>query len=251
MTVEKKKVWVVGANGGLGLALCQHLVAQGHQVTALSRSPSTALQQLQGRHSGQMATVVGDICQPGSQAIPQLSALFARCGLPDWTLNASGLLHAAGADKMPEKRLSQLTPSFLAANIQANTYTSIAIAQFLDPLYTREDPFRLVCLSAMVGSIGDNRAGGWYSYRMSKAALNMFVKTLSIEWQRRYPFACVAAIHPGTTDTPLSAPFQHSISREKLYSPALSAQRICHVLSGLTPTDSGNFFHWDGTILPW
>lgn len=251
MTAAKKKVWVVGASGGLGLALCRHLVEQGHQVTALTRRPSPALQQLQGHYSGQVAIVVGNICQHNSQAISQLSALFDHYGLPDWTLNAAGLLHTTDPVRMPEKRLSQLAPSFLADNIHANTYTSIAVAQFLDPLYSREDPFRLLCLSAMVGSINDNSTGGWYSYRMSKAALNMFVKTLSIEWQRRFPRACVATIHPGTTDTPLSVPFQQSISSDKLYLPPLSAQRICRVLAGLAPTDSGKFFHWDGSILPW
>lgn len=251
MFIGKKKVWIVGANGGLGLALTRHILAQGYQVTASTRRSSMALQQLQTSYSGQMTTVVGDLRQQNSETSPQLTAVFEQYGLPAWTINASGLLHSAPSGRMPEKRLSQISEPFLADNIHANTYSSIAIAQFLDRLYKREDPFRFLCLSAMVGSIADNHAGGWYSYRMSKAALNMFVKTLSIEWQRRFPQACIAALHPGTTDTSLSAPFQHNIRSDKLYSPQRSAERIFRVLRSLTPADTGKFLHWDGTTLPW
>ncbi|MGR5143807.1 SDR family NAD(P)-dependent oxidoreductase [Photobacterium sp. DNB23_23_1] len=252
----KKKVWIAGANGGLGLALTEHILAQGHLVTVSTRHTSQALLQLQASHSTQMTCVLGDLCQQRSNTQSQLMAIFEQYGLPDWTINAAGLLHAPQSKqspkaKMPEKRLSQITESFLVDNIHANAYTNVAIAQLLDTLYKRKDPFHFLCLSAMVGSISDNDSGGWYSYRMSKAALNMFVKTLSIEWQRRFPQACIAAIHPGTTNTSLSAPFQHNINSDKLYSPQLSAERIYRVLSTLTPADTGQFFHWDGTTLPW
>ncbi|MBY5945308.1 SDR family NAD(P)-dependent oxidoreductase [Photobacterium rosenbergii] len=253
MVGQIRKVWIVGANGGLGLALTRLMLNQGHQVTAMSRRPCNNLQQLQRDFPGRLAIVVGDINQHGSESFLALADIFEQYGLPSWTINAAGLLHEQSPHhrNMPEKRLSQVTRSFLADNIQANTYTSIAIAQFLDTLYRRDDPFRFLCLSAMVGSISDNRSGGWYSYRMSKAALNMFVKTLSIEWQRRFPHACIAAIHPGTTDTPLSIPFQNNISSDKLYTPQLSADRIYRVLSGLDHEDSGKFFHWDGSEIAW
>ena len=251
MSDDKKKVWVIGANGGIGLAITQHMLIQGHQVTAMSRHPSTSLQQLQSDYRSQMVTVVGDLAQDDSGGASRVTEVFAQYGLPDWTINASGLLHTESSNQMPEKRLCQISESFLADNIQANTYTSIVIAQLLDSLYKRDDSFRLLCLSAMVGSISDNHSGGWYSYRMSKAALNMFVKTLSIEWQRRFPHACIAAIHPGTTDTPLSIPFQNNISSDKLYTPQLSAERIYSVLSSLAAEDSGKFFHWDGSEIGW
>ena len=261
---EKKKVWIIGANGGLGFALTQLMLGQGHHVAAMSRRPSKKLQQLQHDHPGQIAPVVCDINQQGPSGLSAISSIFKRYGRPDWTINASGLLHTytqndsqsnsqlhSKQSDMPEKRLSQITPAFLAGNIEANTYTSIATAQYLDTLYRRDDPFRFLCLSAMVGSISDNRSGGWYSYRMSKAALNMFVKTLGIEWQRRFPHACVAAIHPGTTESPLSAPFQQNIRDGKLYTPQLSAKRIYTVLSALSHEDSGHFFHWDGSEIAW
>ena len=255
MTGQNKKVWIIGANGGLGFALTQHMLSLGHQVTAMSRRPSSKLQQLQQDYPGQIADVVCDISQQGPKAFSAASSIFMQYGCPDWTINASGLLHKQNTNheigKMPEKRLSQITSSFLADNIEANAYTSITIAQYLDTLYKRDDPFRFLCLSAMVGSISDNRSGGWYSYRMSKAALNMFVKTLSIEWQRRFPQACIAAIHPGTTDTSLSVPFQSNISSDKLYTPQLSAERIYSVLNSLAAEDSGKFFHWDGSEIAW
>lgn len=153
--------------------------------------------------------------------------------------------------QMPEKRLSEITPAFLEHNLRANLYLSIALAQCCDNLLPRSTPFRFACLSAMVGSIADNHSGGWYSYRISKAALNMFLKTLSLEWKRQFPNACVAAIHPGTTDTQLSAPFQSRITASKLYSSDISAQRIVSVIESMTPEQSGHFYHWDGSVLPW
>jgi NAD(P)-dependent dehydrogenase (short-subunit alcohol dehydrogenase family) len=105
-------------------------------------------------------------------------------------------------------------------------------------------------LSAMVGSIGDNRLGGWYGYRASKAALNQFLRTLSIECRRTHPELCVTAIHPGTTDTALSAPFQSNVKPEKLYTPEQSADRILEVVLAGTPKESGRFVNWDGNPLP-
>ena len=103
----------------------------------------------------------------------------------------------------------------------------------------------------MVGSIGDNRLGGWYGYRASKAALNQFLKTLSIEARRRLPRLCVAAIHAGTTDTDLSRPFQGNVKPGKLYTPEQSASRILSVIDGLGPADTGGFFNWDGSRIAW
>jgi NAD(P)-dependent dehydrogenase (short-subunit alcohol dehydrogenase family) len=93
--------------------------------------------------------------------------------------------------------------------------------------------------------------GGWYSYRTSKAALNMVLKNLSIEWRRTMPRCSVAALHPGTTDTPLSAPFQRNVSAEKLFTPAQTAGYLLALIDQLTPKVSGRFWSWDGEILPW
>ncbi len=106
-------------------------------------------------------------------------------------------------------------------------------------------------LSAKVGSIEDNYLGGWYAYRSSKAGLNMLLKTASIELKRTHKNLTVAAIHPGTTDTRLSEPFQERISTDKLYSPELSAERIVAVVKNLKPEHTGALWHWDGSRLPY
>jgi NAD(P)-dependent dehydrogenase (short-subunit alcohol dehydrogenase family) len=101
-------------------------------------------------------------------------------------------------------------------------------------------------LSARVGSISDNRLGGWASYRASKAALNMLLRTAAIEHQRRRPESIVVALHPGTVDTRLSAPFQRGVPEGKLFTPTYAVDRLLHVIDGLRPTDTGGFFAWDG-----
>ena len=109
----------------------------------------------------------------------------------------------------------------------------------------------LATVSARVGSIEDNRLGGWYSYRMSKAALNMALKTLSIEWKHSHPRGCVAALHPGTNDTALSKPFQANVAAENLFAPEYTASSFVDLLSRLQPADSGNFWAWDGSRIAW
>ena len=101
-------------------------------------------------------------------------------------------------------------------------------------------------LSARVGSIGDNRLGGWASYRASKSALNMLLRTAAIEHRRRWPESIIVGLHPGTVDTPLSSPFQGRVPDGKLFTPAYSVQRLLDVLNGLDAADSGGFFAWDG-----
>jgi NAD(P)-dependent dehydrogenase (short-subunit alcohol dehydrogenase family) len=103
----------------------------------------------------------------------------------------------------------------------------------------------------MVGSIGDNRLGGWYGYRASKAALNQFMRTLAVECHRSRPQLCITAIHPGTTDTALSQPFQGNVKPAKLYTPSQSAVRILHVVSSGQAEQSGRFVSWDGKPIPW
>ncbi len=106
-------------------------------------------------------------------------------------------------------------------------------------------------ISAKVGSIEDNRLGGWYGYRASKAALNMFLKTIAIEYSRRCPKTIVVALHPGTTDTRLSQPFQKNVPPEKLFPVSKTVNLLLEVLAGLKLADSGEFFSWDGSRLPW
>lgn len=117
-------------------------------------------------------------------------------------------------------------------------------------MLNRQRPVKWISLSAMVGSISDNRLGGWYSYRMSKASLNMFIRNLAIEWGRKAPGSLVVAQHPGTTDTHLSQPFQAGIAEGKLYSVELTASRLITVMQGLTAQQHGALLHWDGSVIP-
>ena len=122
-----------------------------------------------------------------------------------------------------------------------------SIEKFIRP----ELPFSYASLSARVGSIGDNRLGGWYSYRASKAAQNQFLKTLSIEWRRKFPLSIVSILHPGTCDTKLSKPFQSSVPKDKLFTPAQSSEYLINIISEQKPSDSGKFLAWDRSIIPW
>jgi NAD(P)-dependent dehydrogenase (short-subunit alcohol dehydrogenase family) len=121
----------------------------------------------------------------------------------------------------------------------------------VQPLLKHADRSILATISAKVGSIGDNQLGGWYGYRASKTALNMFIRTTAIEYKRICPQAILVALHPGTTDTKLSLPFQRNVPPEKLFSVDRTVSQLLNVIDNLALTDSGEFFAWDGSRLPW
>ena len=138
----------------------------------------------------------------------------------------------------------------MAELFAVNTIGPALIAKHALPLLRRTSRAVFAALSARVGSIADNRLGGWHSYRASKAALNMLVKNLALELARTHPQALAVTLHPGTVDTALSAPFQRGVVPEKLFTPALSAGALLQVLDGLTPAQSGGLFAWDGAQVP-
>ena len=128
---------------------------------------------------------------------------------------------------------------------------TLLLAKYLHGSFRHGRPSVFATVSAKVGSIEDNRLGGWYSYRASKAALNMCLKTLAIEWARTLPNVAVTALHPGTTDTALSRPFQRHVPPQHLFSPSQSVDYLLEVLDGLIPAQSGRFLAFDGEVLPW
>ena len=132
-----------------------------------------------------------------------------------------------------------------------NAIAPVLLARAVEPLLGRDRPLHFASLSARVGSIGDNRSGGWYSYRAAKAAQNQLLKSLSIEWRRRWPLATVTLLHPGTTDTALSKPFQTFVPPEKLFTPKRAAEQLVDVLLAQRPEDSGEFLAWDGQPIDW
>ena len=172
----------------------------------------------------------------------------------DWIINCAGLLHTA--TQQPEKALRQVETDFFLQNMQVNALASLLIAKHLRPLLAKsarsnDKPAIFATISARVGSISDNQLGGWYSYRMSKAALNMGMKNLSIEWSRSLKDVCVVVMQPGTVNTQLSAPFQGNVAEGQLFSPAYSAECLLEVLNRMTATQSGSFVDWAGESIPW
>ena len=164
-------------------------------------------------------------------------------------INTSGFLHSTNLK--PEKRLSHINRSNIIKNFSINSIAPILIAKSIEKFIRPELPFSYASLSARVGSIGDNRLGGWYSYRASKAAQNQFLKTLSIEWRRKFPLSIVSILHPGTCDTKLSKPFQSAVPKGKLFTPAQSTEYLINIISSQKPADSGNFLAWDSSVIPW
>ena len=164
-------------------------------------------------------------------------------------INTSGFLHSDIIK--PEKRLSNVNRSNIIKNFSVNSIAPILIAKSIEKFIRPEVPFSYASLSARVGSIGDNRLGGWYSYRASKAAQNQFLKTLSLEWKRKFPNSIVSLLHPGTCDTQLSKPFQSAVPKDKLFTPKQSAEYLISIISNQRPSDSGKFIAWDSSVIPW
>jgi NAD(P)-dependent dehydrogenase (short-subunit alcohol dehydrogenase family) len=236
---------VVGT-GGIGTALLQALAhrAPDLQLLGASRQRPPAWEDCALADTAFMAL---DLTKPSS-----LEGLQRRLSaLPPLrvVINTSGVLH--GPDLQPEKRLSQLTQANLATSFGLNAFGPILLAQAIESLLPRDQPFHFASLSARVGSIGDNSLGGWYSYRASKAAQNQLLRTLAIEWKRRLPLGCVSLLHPGTTATELSRPFQAGVAPGQLFSPARAAHHLLDVLEGLGEDQSGHFWAWDGSAIPW
>ena len=220
---------VIGASGAIGAALLQHLAADGRCALAIG------LQR-------QSQPVIDFNDEP---SIALAAAALSPQGPFHLVINAAGLLHSEGL--MPEKKLGDLGYAQLEATFRANTFGPALVLRHFSPLLDRQRAV-LAMISAKVGSIGDNRLGGWYSYRASKAALNMLVKTAAIELRRSQPQAVLVALHPGTVASKLSRPFKgEQIGR----APDVAAAEMLRILDGLGPADSGAFVAYDGQRLPW
>lgn len=161
----------------------------------------------------------------------------------------NGQLHLQ--DQMPEKQLKSLTTDYALALYQSNVLTPVACIQTLQPYLNKKSDCVITCLSARIGSISDNQLGGWYSYRASKAALNMMLKTFSIELKRNSPNSTVLLFHPGTTNTPLSKPFQGKNLKYPLFSGDFVAQRLNQVILKLDKTQPISYLDWQGHTIKW
>ncbi|XQE67437.1 SDR family NAD(P)-dependent oxidoreductase [Pseudomonas sp. P3C3] len=249
---EPAQVLVAGASRGIGLALTTQLLerAEVAKVFAVARhAPASAdLLALQARHGSRLQLLACDLRNEAAVATlaSQLLAQTARLHL---LLCSVGILQEDAA--RAEKSLTQLSLEGLMASFQSNCFAPILLLKHLLPLLRGKHPCSVAALSARVGSIGDNRLGGWYSYRASKAALNQLLHTASIELKRLNPQSCVLSLHPGTTDTELSRPFQAKIAADSLFSPEFAARCLLQQVAEHGPEDSGSFWAWDGQQIPW
>jgi NAD(P)-dependent dehydrogenase (short-subunit alcohol dehydrogenase family) len=219
---------IIGASGGIGAALADALEAKGefgcvHRV---------------GRSSGSIRIDYND---PAS--IDVMAAHIATGPPPTLAIVATGVLHTA--NNGPEKATASLASEWMMANFVANAIGPALVAKAIIPLMPRGQRAVFAALSARVGSISDNRSGGWHSYRASKSALNQYMRTIAIDWARKHDQSVCVALHPGTVATGMSAPFQRGVPINKLFSTDFAAQALLGVVDTLTPAQTGRFFAWD------
>ena len=231
---------VFGSSGGIGRALCEALVERGCEtVWAGSRSGDAP-------DDAAVRSFRFDYEDPST--LDEAARLMADAP-PRLVIVATGVLTLADGTG-PERSYRHLDAATMARVFHLNTIGPALVAKAMLPLYPRGDRAVFAALSARVGSIGDNRIGGWHSYRASKAALNMLVRNFAIEMARTHKLAVAVSLHPGTVDTPLSEPFQSNLPDGQLTGPAEAADNLLRVIDGLGPGDSGHQFDWRGERVP-
>ena len=233
---------IFGANGGIAQALTKQLLTLNcENIFCISRKD------------------IKDSDLSDNRIINSTLPTFDNNHLKTWALEhqhikldlvivCTGLLHNATVS--PEKRLQDFDPDAFETVFKTNTLIPTLIAKHTLPLMHSRSESAFCALGARVGSISDNNLGGWYSYRASKAALAMMIKTLSIETRRTNPHLRVCALHPGTVDTGLSEPFQRNVKKNALFSPQTSADALIKVIDSLSPEHSGLHLDWNNKVIP-
>ena len=231
---------IFGASGGIGRALVETLAAAGtRRIYAGSRSGQVPA-------GDAVSPFRFDYDEPHSVA----EAVSGMAGdPPQLVIVATGVLTLADGSG-PERSYRHLDPATMERVLRINTIGPALVASHILPLFPRSERAVFAALSARVGSIGDNRIGGWHSYRASKAALNMLVKNFAIELARTHLHAVAISLHPGTVDTGLSQPFQSNLPDGQLTDARDAADNLLRVIAGLGPQDSGGHFDWRGERVP-
>jgi NAD(P)-dependent dehydrogenase (short-subunit alcohol dehydrogenase family) len=244
-----KTALVVGGGQGIGLGFVRQLLAGDkiERVYATYRRLESAVELL-AITDPRLCCVQMDITDE-SQIAGVIQGIQLETKTLHYVVNCVGVLHEG--EMQPEKSLRHINGEQLLRYFQVNSVGAMLLFKQVQPLLKHADRSILATISAKVGSIGDNQLGGWYGYRASKTALNMFIRTTAIEYKRICPQAILVALHPGTTDTKLSLPFQRNVPPEKLFSVDRTVSQLLNVIDNLALTDSGEFFAWDGSRLPW
>ena len=233
---------IIGSSGGIGAALCEQLAARDSvsAVYALSRA---------GEKPSGTNIIALPLDVKNEDSIADAAQAIAADGAPDLVIVAAGILSDENG-LMPEKSLRQQSADAFETVFAVNTIGPALVAKHFLPIMPRKARAVFAALSARVGSISDNRLGGWHAYRASKAALNMLIRNYAIEQARRNEAFIAVGLHPGTVDTALSKPFQSGVPDKQLFRPDQSARYLLDVIDGLSPSDSGKVFDWAGKEIP-
>lgn len=256
---------IQGASRGLGLEFCRHILKRKGlaSVIATCRNPDGAaeLRGLSDQHPGRVTVLSLDVNREEDirGAAQRVKESFGRL---DLIVNASAMLHPSGKG---ETSLRDVSAQGIISTLTTNTVGPLVVAKYFGPLLQKgsggfgQQPAEnskqhsgiIVNITAKVGSIGDNGLGGWYSYRMSKAALNMATRNLSIELGRSRPKVVCVSLHPGTVDTDLSRPYHRNVPKDKLFSAEHSVNCLMNIIDTLSVDKTGKAYNWDGSELPW
>lgn len=260
---------ISGGSRGIGLEFVRQIVQSSKQsnpttkpssnivkVLALSRNKSPELDELISKHPESIEWYGTDLTSQDS-VNQTTEKIVNRYSYIELLVNSAGVLGGNSNTNGPERSILNLDKDWMSKTFETNLFGHVMLTKGLIPLFKTSSSnsnketvkvSKIVNISARVGSIDDNKLGGWYSYRMSKAALNMFTKTLAIEMKR---YKCgVISIHPGTTDTDLSKPFQKNVQANKLFSTEYSVQSMLKVIEDFKLEDSGSFYAYDGNKIP-
>jgi NAD(P)-dependent dehydrogenase (short-subunit alcohol dehydrogenase family) len=240
---------VLGASGGIAQAIITQLMSDPEIdiVVAVSRKPAPSHLTRASNTTSAPLWIESEYAEPAMARVVEQLQPFA--GHITRVIICHGLLHSDTV--WPEKRLEDINANTLQAVFQANTVVPALWLKLLHPILKGKQRCVVAALSARVGSINDNHLGGWYAYRSSKAALNMMLRTLSIEYARRVKNVKVIAFHPGTTDTALSKPFQTSVPAEKLFTTEFVAARLCRIMHDAEIDGQLSYLDWDNKSIPW
>ena len=234
-----RKVAVIGSSGAIGRAFVDHYIndLSINSIFSFSRS-SIGIDNNKVKHFS--------IDIENESSIENAAKSVEKTNF-DEIIIASGLLHTN--EFGPEKSIKDLKADNILKVLNVNTVGPAIIGKYFLPLLNKDNKSVMAFLSARVGSISENKLGGWYAYRASKSALNQVIKTFSIELKRTNPKAIIIGLQPGTVDSELSAPFKRSVSNNKLFTAEYSVRQLLEVIERADESSSGNLISWDGEII--
>ncbi len=244
---------IAGASQGLGLSLCQTYLEANSENIVIGTYRSTItnlMEELQTKYQTRLIWFLLDI--ENEDGFSNMKSTLHELSITEIHrfINCIGALQIEGL--VAERRVEEVSLENMKKSFLVNSIPTMLFAKYLKEFFKHKHYAVFAAISAKVASLSDNSLGGWYSYRASKTALNMFIKNLSLEFKRLGTEKYVVTIHPGTTQTRLSEPFMKAAEKKyKIHTPKESAENIFNVIENLKPENQGQFLNYDHTILPW